>query len=82
MDNSEVKNAVEGIGQAFEEFKKANDKRLEAVEKGKSYDGLLDDKIGRIEAKLDSFEDVNQKITQASLNQENLKEQVSNFLNS
>ena len=79
MDNSEVKNAVESIGHAFEEFKKANDERLDSIEKGKSYDGLLDEKIGNIESKLDQFEDVNQKLTQASLNQENLKEQVSNL---
>ena len=79
MENNEIKSAVENIGNAFEEFKKANDERLDALEKGESYDGLLDDKLAKIESKLDAFEDVNQKITQANLNQENLKEQVSNL---
>lgn len=79
MENNEIKSAVDNIGNAFEEFKKANDERLEALEKGESYDGLLDDKLAKIESKLDAFEDVNQKITQANLNQENLKEQVSNL---
>ena len=79
MENNEIKSAVDNIGNAFEEFKKANDERLDALEKGESYDGLLDDKLAKIESKLDAFEDVNQKITQANLNQENLKEQVSNL---
>ena len=79
MENNEIKSAVDGIGHAFEEFKKANDERLDALEKGDSYDGLLDDKLAKIESKLDAFEDVNQKLTQANLNQENLKEQVVNL---
>ena len=79
MQENEVKNAVENIGYAFEEFKKANDERLDAIEKGKSYDGLLDEKIAKIEEKMDAFEDVNQKITQATLGQENIKEQISNL---
>ena len=78
MDN-EVKSAIEDIGYAFEEFKKANDEKLEALEKGKSYDGLLDEKLAKIEEKMDAFEPLNQKITQAETNQENIKEQISNI---
>ena len=39
MENNEIKSAVDNIGNAFEEFKKANDERLDALEKGESYDG-------------------------------------------
>jgi hypothetical protein len=33
IDNSEVKSAVEKFGEAFEEFKATNDKRLTDLEK-------------------------------------------------
>tara|TARA_R100000655_G_scaffold77938_1_gene117281 strand:- start:14612 stop:15832 length:1221 start_codon:yes stop_codon:yes gene_type:complete len=77
MDNSEVKSAVESMGHAFEEYKKTNDHKLDALEKGQSVDGLVDEKLAKIEEKMDAFEDVNQKLTQSNLAQENLKEQVS-----
>ena len=53
----EVKNAVEDMAKAFEEFKATNDQRLEALEKKGSVDPLVTDKIKKIEeaaAKLSS----------------------------
>ena len=53
--SEDIKNSINELGSAFEEFKKVNDERLEAVEKG---DGTayLDEKLEKIEAKLDSYE--------------------------
>ena len=74
--SEDIKGAVQELGQAFEEFKKSNDEKLEALETGKGHDTLLDDKIANIEAKLDSLEEINQKVTKAELSQDNIKEQV------
>ena len=72
----DIKDAVQGLGEAFEEFKKANDEKLDALEAGKGSDPLQDEKIANIEAKLDSLEEINQKLTKAELSQDNIKEQV------
>ena len=34
--SEDVKNAIQEMGSTFEEFKKVNDERLEAIEKGES----------------------------------------------
>ena len=67
----EVKNAVEDMAKAFEEFKATNDQRLEALEKKGSVDPLVTDKIKKIEETMDGQEDLNQEITlqKQSLNQ-------------
>jgi len=73
--SEDIKNSINDLGSAFEEFKKVNDERLEAVEKG---DGTayLDEKLEKIEAKLDSYEDLNQKITVAEQNATDVKGQI------
>ena len=76
MSEIDIKGAVQELGEAFEEFKKANDEKLEALESGKGHDVLLDDKIANIESKLDGLEEINQKMTKAELSQDNIKEQV------
>lgn len=55
-DLEEVKKAVEGIGTAFEEFKKTNDDRLDALAKGKTPDPLLEQKLEKLNTQLDGFE--------------------------
>ena len=67
----EVKNAVEDMAKAFEEFKATNDQRLKALEKKGSVDPLVTDKIKKIEETMDGQEDLNQEITlqKQSLNQ-------------
>ena len=55
MSEIDIKDAVQGLGEAFEEFKKANDEKLDALEAGKGSDPLQDEKIANIEAKLDSL---------------------------
>ena len=77
--SEDIKNAVSEIGHAFEEFKKANDEKLEALEKGQNVDTLVDSKLEAIEEKLNGLEDINQEITQAKQAQEGIKEQVENL---
>ena len=74
--SEDIKQVVSEIGTAFEEFKKANDQKLEALEKGQSADSSVEAKLNSIEEKLDGLEDINQEITQAKLAQDGIKEQV------
>lgn len=71
----DIKSAISGIGQAFDEFKKSYDQKLENIKQGVS-DPLLDEKISAIEAKMDSFENVNQQITLQKQQAEQQKEQM------
>ena len=63
--SEDVKNAIQEMGSTFEEFKKVNDERLEKLEKGES-SAILDEKMAKIESKLDSLEEVNQQLTKQS----------------
>lgn len=53
----EVKKIIEGIGRAFEEFKKTNDERIKALAEGKSTSDF-DAKLAKIEKNLDELGDV------------------------
>lgn len=57
------KTAVEQVMSAFEEFKASNDNRLKEIEKKGSADVLLTEKVDRINAAMDKFEDANKKAT-------------------
>tara|TARA_R100001460_G_scaffold90639_1_gene132327 strand:- start:2082 stop:3296 length:1215 start_codon:yes stop_codon:yes gene_type:complete len=72
---AEIKSAIQNLGETFEQFKQAYDEKLENVAKSEA-DPLLDEKLAKIEAKMDSLEDVNQAITKQQAAQENLKEQM------
>jgi len=73
-----VKDVIHEFGKTFEEFKKANDQRLDTLEKGDST-ADLDAKISKIEAKMDSFEDINQELTKAKNVQEGISEKLDNL---
>ncbi len=73
--SEDIKNAIQDMGKTFEEFKKVNDQRLDSIEKGEST-ANVDEKIARMEAKMDSYEDINQKLTTAELNADNIKSQI------
>ena len=75
----EVKEVLNEYGKAFEEFKKAQDEKLETLEKGMSVDPLLNDKIESIEAKMNSLEDINQEITQTKAANEKISEKLDNL---
>ena len=78
MADLDVKEVVQEFGKAFEEFKKANDEKLERLEKGEAV-ADLDAKIGKIEEKLDSLEDINQEITKSQSAQEQVNEKLENL---
>ena len=71
----EIKDAIQDLNQTFHEFKKVNDQRLEALEKGDST-AEIDSQLSQIEAKLNSFEDINQKLVAAEQSQVQVKEQM------
>lgn len=71
----EIKNAVSEMGEAFEQFKKAYDQKLENVKKG-VVDPLLDGKIANIEAKLDSLENVNQQLVAQKQHNDSIAEKM------
>jgi len=74
--SEDIKNAISDLGQTFAEFKKVNDERLENIEKGEST-AYNEEKLAKIESKLDQYEAMNQKLTTAEANAEHIKEQVS-----
>jgi len=74
----EVKSVMTDMAVAFEEFKKSYDAKLDNVEAGKS-DPLLDEKLSKLEAKLDSLEDVNQALTVQKQAQDGLKNQLESL---
>ena len=57
--SEDVKNAINDFKGAFEEYKKVNDERLDEISKGNS-GAELESKLEKIEADLQSIEDVNQ----------------------
>ena len=73
---TEVKDAVDDFGKTFEEFKEANDQRLKEIEEKGQPDVLTEEKFSKLEAKLDSLEEVNQKITKSHLEQQTINERV------
>lgn len=74
----EIKSVVEGLGTAFEEFKKANDERLDNIEKN-AKDPLVESKLAEIEKDLDRFEDINQKLVRAEMEQKQVSEKLDRF---
>ena len=77
LDNNEVKSAVEGLGKAFDEFKKTHQEELKQIKDKGSADVITSDKLKRIEKSLDDLEDVNQKVTKQKLAQDDQKDQRS-----
>ena len=78
-DHTEVREAVESIGKAFEEFKTTNDERLADIEKKGASDPLVDEKLERIEKSLDSLEDINQQLTKQALASEKVNDRIDEF---
>ena len=57
----ELKEVIEGIGRAFEEFKAANDLRIKELEKGKS-DPILAEKVDKINAALSEMSSMKKQL--------------------
>ena len=77
--SDDVKTAVDSMARAFEEFKATNESRLAELEKKDSADVLYDEKIAKIEADMDKFEDLNQKLTIQQQEQKKVGEKLDNF---
>jgi HK97 family phage major capsid protein len=60
---SEIKKAVDPLMSAFEEYKKTNEQSLAEIKKNGAADPLTVEKLGKLEAKLASYENLNQAIT-------------------
>ncbi len=71
---ADIKSGADTMMRAFEEFKSTNDARLKEIEKKGGADPLLDDKLGKINAKLDTFEALNAKLTKAEADAKAAKE--------
>lgn len=74
--SDDVKQALGEMASTFAEFKTANDERLDRIEKGLGDDPLLNDKISKMEEKMDGLEDINQNIVQQKAAQEQVAEKV------
>lgn len=79
MSEDQVKTAVDAMASAFEEFKSVNDARLAEIEKKGSSDPITEEKLAKIEADLDRFETVNQKLVAAEAKSEQMSEALANI---
>lgn len=64
-DFGKLKDTIEGIGRAFEEFKKANDARLEQLGKKGAADVVTEEKVERISAALDELGEMKKRLDDA-----------------
>lgn len=53
METKQVQEAIEGLGRDFNEFKKSNDERIAAIEKG-APDPILEEKVAKINEAMDA----------------------------
>lgn len=60
----QVKTSLDRMATAFEEFKSANDQRLAEIEAKGAADPATEAKLAKIEADLDKYETINQKLVQ------------------
>jgi HK97 family phage major capsid protein len=61
-DMAEIGRTIEKIGSAFDEYKKANDQRLEEIGKKGAADPLLDAKLAKMDAELDALSEVKRRL--------------------
>lgn len=74
----EVKDTINDLNTTFEEFKKSYDEKLENLEQGKA-DPLLDEKLSKLEERLDSHEDLNQQMTMQAKAQDQIGERLESI---
>lgn len=79
MSEDQVKVAVDAMASAFEEFKSVNDARLAEIESKGSADPVTEEKLAKIEADLDRFEGVNQKLQAAEAKSAQMSDALANI---
>src|ERR1700722_15176749 len=57
IDLTEVHNASNTLGRAFEEYKHVNDQRLNEIERRGTADVLLNEKLGRMDTSINKLQD-------------------------
>ena len=62
----EIKAAVDDLGTAFQQFKEANDRRLEEMERRQTPDVLSDEKVNRLNGELDRLQGRIEKLAAVS----------------
>ncbi len=75
----EVKKAVAPVMTAFEEYKQTNDARIADIAKKGSADPMYDEKLAKIDQRLDQFEGLSQKLTIAEGQKKALDELKGQF---
>lgn len=74
-----VKDAIKQVMTGFEEYKTANDARLKQIEQKGAADPTTTDKLAKLDAHLDKFEGMNQRLTEASKKAEAMDELKTRF---
>ena len=59
--STEIKEVIDGIGRAFEEFKSTNDQRLAKIEKGQGVSDL-EAKLGKVETEIQKLGELKSEI--------------------
>jgi HK97 family phage major capsid protein len=62
MELKELNESIEGMGKAFEQFKTANDKRLDQLEKRGTVDPLVTETLEKLNKEMDTHQDTIDKI--------------------
>ena len=78
-DLQELKGVIEDFGSTFEDFKNANNERIEQLEKKGTVDPITEDKFSKIESKLDALEDVNQKFTKEMMDKKSISDRLDSL---
>ncbi|NPD17586.1 phage major capsid protein [Xinfangfangia sp. D13-10-4-6] len=74
-----VKDAIKQVMTGFEEYKTSNDERLKQIETKGAADPVTTEKLAKLDAHLDKFEGMNQRLTEATKKAEALDELKTRF---
>jgi len=75
--SEDIKSVINELGQTFSEFKKANDERIDKIEKGEGVDALLESKLENINTKLDELSDSKEAMHEAKEQSAQINEKVA-----
>jgi HK97 family phage major capsid protein len=76
MSDFNIENAVTGMANAFEEFKKVNDQRLDQIEAKGSVDPLLQSKVDTLESEMAKYDNINNQIAAQKAKDEQIEEKL------
>ena len=79
MDNVEVKQVLDGLGKAFEEYKATNDQKLDEISKKGSADPLTEEKLKKLDDTMDQYEDIKSRVETQASEQKSFNEKLETF---